>query len=88
MMKNYSKSAFNAAASILGGTGISFFSFFTIWCMTEGNSAENNVRIATNLALLTGSAVLFGMGHTRSFFSGKTTQLLKRLGQPSNHGPQ
>lgn len=87
-MKDFAKGAFNAAASIVGGTGISFFSFFALWNLDMGNGEVNNARIAMNLILASCSAGLFAMGHNRAFFSDKTENLLKKLKKSDMNGPQ
>lgn len=87
-MKDFAKGAFNAAASIVGGTGISFFSFFALWNLDVGNGDVNSVRIATNLFLASCSAGLFALGHNRVFFSGKTSDLLKKFKKSDMNGPQ
>lgn len=86
-MKDFAKSAFNAAASIAGGTGLSFFSFFALWNF-NASDGTNSTRIALNLSLAAASAAVFALGHNRVFFSGKTKNFIKKLRNSEINGPQ
>ena len=90
-MKNFAKGAFNVCATVAGSAGTLLGG---IWTAAEATGFPNGTAFVRPDSLLqaafftAASATVLALGYKRFFFSGKTSQFLRKLTQSNNHGPQ